>query len=229
MRPPRIELLAFAAIAVLNLVSVALDYRTGEYLTKPLLMATLGFWYHAECRGRHASGSLLLLAGLAFSLAGDMLLLLAGESNPGYFLYGLASFLVAHVCYIISFNQHPGWRQGYLLRRPWWVVLFVLYLAAFLLLLGEALEGPMRLAVPAYAAVITIMAMSALHLGGRMEKTAVRSLFTGAMLFVISDSLIALYKFKYPEAAGAAFLLGIMATYIVGQYLIARGGRHLAA
>lgn len=229
MKRPKIELLAFAAVSVLNLLSVALAYKAGEYLTKPLLMATLGLWYHAECRGRHTKSSLLLLVGLGFSLAGDVLLMLVGVANPEFFLFGLASFLVAHLCYITSFSQHPGWWQGYLLRRPWWVVLFVLYLAVFLLFLGEALAGPMRLAVPVYAAVITLMAMSALHLGGRMEKTAVRTLFAGAMLFVISDSLIALYKFKYPEAAGVAFSLGIMVTYVAGQYLIVRGGRHLAA
>jgi uncharacterized membrane protein YhhN len=229
MKRPKSELLAFAAVAVLNLLSVALAFSTGEYLTKPLLMATLGLWYHVECRGRHTRSSLLLLAGLAFSLAGDVLLMLVSRANPEFFLFGLASFLLAHLCYIASFSQYPGWSRGYLLGKPWWTVLFVLYLVAFLFYLGGALAGLMRLAVPVYAAVITFMAMSALHLGGRMEQAAVRTLFAGALLFVISDSLIAIYKFKYPETAGAAFSLGIMVTYIAGQYLIVRGGRHLAA
>ena len=46
----------------------------------------------------------LLVTGLAFSLAGDVFLML-----KGYFIPGLASFLVAHLCYIALFRQGQRW------------------------------------------------------------------------------------------------------------------------
>jgi uncharacterized membrane protein YhhN len=58
-----------------------------------------------------------IVAGLVFSLAGDVLLML--PSNR--FLAGLLSFLAAHVCYLaaltsdsrlaVSFSSWPGWER----------------------------------------------------------------------------------------------------------------------
>jgi alkylglycerol monooxygenase len=50
------------------------------------------------------SGRLWLLAALAGSLAGDVLLLF-----PGYFVPGLVAFLLAHVAYLVLLRQGVGW------------------------------------------------------------------------------------------------------------------------
>src|SRR4030066_1189043 len=47
---------------------------------------------------------MLILAGLLFSLAGNIALMFPEK----WFTTGLVSFLVAHVCYILAFKPGPG-------------------------------------------------------------------------------------------------------------------------
>ena len=49
-------------------------------------------------------GKSLRLAGLLFSLVGDVSLMLPNER----FIQGLVSFLVAHLCYIVAFTFESG-------------------------------------------------------------------------------------------------------------------------
>ncbi len=66
------------------------------------------------------------------------------------------------------------------------------------------------------------MAISALHLRGQIEESAWKWLFGGALLFVASDTLLAVNRFVIP-LQGVGFW--IMATYILAQYGIVRGNR----
>jgi uncharacterized membrane protein YhhN len=68
------------------------------------------------------------------------------------------------------------------------------------------------------------MALSALTLRHIVSKAAWNSLFSGALLFVMSDSLLAINKFVHPIPE-AGFL--IMSTYILAQYFIVQGSRKI--
>jgi len=78
----------------------------------------------------------------------------------------------------------------------------------------------MRIPVIIYAIVILFMLAGAIN---RIEKVNRQSYFlvlTGAILFVISDSLIAINKFSFHfEYSGIV----IMSTYLAAQYLIVTG------
>jgi uncharacterized membrane protein YhhN len=78
----------------------------------------------------------------------------------------------------------------------------------------------MRIPVIIYAAVILTMLSGAIN---RLEKVNRKSYYlvlAGAILFVISDSSIAVNKFSHQfESSGIV----IMSTYIVAQYLIVAG------
>ena len=78
----------------------------------------------------------------------------------------------------------------------------------------------MKLPVTVYAGIISVMALSVLNLKGKVTDSVFWTLLAGAMLFLISDSSLAVAKF------GKAFdgaRLTIMVTYIGGQYLLVRG------
>jgi uncharacterized membrane protein YhhN len=64
------------------------------------------------------------------------------------------------------------------------------------------------------------MSMMALNRKGRVAQASYSLVFFGSILFLISDSMIALNKF-FMEFALAGFW--IMITYISAQYLIMRG------
>ena len=71
-----------------------------EYIAKPTTMVAVIVSAVLLMRGPHDVWQApFFLAGFAFSLAGDVLLMLPYEST---FVYGLAAFLVAQICYIVG-------------------------------------------------------------------------------------------------------------------------------
>ena len=92
----------------------ALGLTEWHLLFKPLVML-LAIFYVADplhLRRTPTRFGALLMGALAFSLAGDFLLML-----PGLFIPGLVAFLVAHLCYIALFKRAcPGSRAA----GRWW-------------------------------------------------------------------------------------------------------------
>ena len=78
----------------------------------------------------------------------------------------------------------------------------------------------MRLPVILYAIVILTMLTGAINRIDKVKKGSYYLVLFGAILFVISDSSIAVNKFSHHfESSGFV----IMSTYIVAQYLIVTG------
>jgi uncharacterized membrane protein YhhN len=80
--------------------------------------------------------------------------------------------------------------------------------------------GDFRIPVIVYAVVILSMLAAALNRYGKVNGLSFMLVSLGALLFVASDSMIAINKF-YEKFDFARIL--IMATYLLGQYLIATG------
>lgn len=72
----------------------------------------------------------LVLLGLIFSFAGDTLLMFADRS-ANFFMFGLISFLLAHICYITAFLNISHSKTGLLKQIPWLILPFVIYLLGF--------------------------------------------------------------------------------------------------
>lgn len=150
----------------------------------------------------------LILLGLLFSLAGDVFLMLPGDR----FLFGLSSFLIAHVFYIFAFISGTGFGCTPCIIG---IVLAVGILMAFLLL---PCTGRMKLPVLFYMIIILVMAWQAwerFHANGRMNSLMAAA---GAALFVFSDSLLAWNRFRRPFRSAEAVKL---AAYFTAQWLIA--------
>lgn len=208
----------FIIDAILNIVSVILDLEILNYITKPLLMLLLGWYlYKAAPQNRFTK---LMLFGILFSIGGDTALMFQG--NPSYFIIGLVSFLIAHIYYIIGMYKFANFKLG-LLSKKWWLgVPLILYGMSLVYMLWAGL-GEMSVPVIIYSSVIMLMGLSAMNMFGRTHKVAAQLLLFGALLFILSDSVIAINKFgiegfniPYPR-------LVIMTTYILGQFLIVRG------
>ena len=197
------------AILVSGILAIWFGYRQpqgGFYLFKPLTMVLIIF---IPLLGEGGSPLLkaLLVGGLCFSLLGDIFLMLPGDR----FLAGLAAFFIAHLFYCAVF-----WiDQGTLI---WWTGLPVAGLAG---VAGWYLKdgfGEMKIPAYAYLGVICIMvwlAFSRWMGDGRLESLLA---FSGAVLFMISDLILAINRFKVElKSARALDLL----TYYCGQWLFA--------
>ena len=151
----------------------------------------------------------LIAIGLVFSLMGDICLVLPQDR----FLHGLASFLVAQVCYAWAFAA------GASVRGFVWIALAVALVGvAVLRYLWPGLPGRMRPAVIVYIAAI--LTMAALAVGRALEMATPMRLAAaaGALLFVVSDATLAINRFRQPFRLAQAVVL---ATYFAAQLLIA--------
>jgi len=172
-----------------------------------LLLALVGF------------GADWLLGGaLALSCLGDFLLgmrRLRSLDGESLFLFGLGSFLLAHLVYIAMFRKYrvADWRKpGPVRLLGVLIILFVL--GAMLVTLWHSL-GPLLVPVVVYSLVLSAMGISAMlaDLGTPLAGI-------GALLFIASDAMIALSKFHGPfQGSGPA----IWITYYAAQFLILSG------
>ncbi len=196
-------------ILLSGILAVWFSYRQphpGFYILKPLttililLIPILG-------RGEISLYGKFILAGLGFSLLGDIFLMLPGDR----FLAGLGAFLIAHLVYIIAFTA--GQREFF-----WIPALPILGLAGGTVLLLYRYLGKMRIPVYLYVAVISGMAWMAWSRW--MGEPRLESLLAawGGVLFMISDLILALDRFK--GKFKSARTLNLL-TYYAAQWLIA--------
>jgi uncharacterized membrane protein YhhN len=184
-------------------------------------MPLLAVWFYYQTIGHHPFLRKAILSGLGFATLGDLLLMFTGRAGGEvFFLGGLVAFLMTHLFYIGGFFSHKSFRSGIVGRNPLWILPFLIYLAGFLWWLWPGLSGLMHWPVAIYAGVIMVMALSVLNTWGYEPAGIFRWLMAGAILFVLSDSLLAVSKFHEPFAGDRVL---IMATYIVGQWMLVKG------
>jgi uncharacterized membrane protein YhhN len=128
------------------------------------------------------------------------------------FAAGLASFLVAHVCYIDAFTTEAGFQLAPLLLAPLLLAVGLVYRK-----LAPGL-GTLRVPVIVYIGVIVVMAWQALARCVVVPGAGPLLAAAGALLFAASDSALALARFRRPFAASHAVVYG---TYFSAQWLIA--------
>ena len=205
--------------AVLNLAGELMQFIPLRLATKPLLMIFLGVWFFQKTAGAPAAAHKLTLAALAFSWLGDILLMFKTEI---FFMLGLSAFLLAHLFYILTFRNEIQKEPGKTLLRskPYAALPLLLIFAGLIIFLYPKIEPFMRLPVIVYACIITVMALAALNRWKKVNEMSFWPVMAGALIFMISDSIIAINKFAATFVAASFF---IMLLYIIAQYLIAQG------
>lgn len=215
----------FFLLCIINLIAELQGIVPLIFFTKPLLLSVLAVYFFLHSQGLDRIWRRYLLAGLIWSVAGDTFLMFV-ENRPAYahfFLLGLGSFLITHLCYLRGFWSHPQWKKGWVAQRPWVLLPFLLYLIGNSIFLWPDLPGDFRIPVLLYSTAIIAMTIAALNLKGLLPPSAFLLLFAGVLLFVTSDSIIALNKFKSTQLSLPYPRLLIMTTYLIGQFLIVRG------
>jgi alkenylglycerophosphocholine/alkenylglycerophosphoethanolamine hydrolase len=188
-----------------------------EYFAKPATMLALLWWMWLNAG---LGGSMLWFTlGVVFCLAGDVFLMIPRE----LFIFGLAAFLVGHICYIVGLNNNTPFIN-------YWGGLVLVLLGIFIYWLYPRLarglmqkgENQLRIPVLVYALVISLMVYSALMALTRpgWSIAAALSASVGALLFYASDSMLAWDRFIKPLSHAR---LRVMTTYHLGQIGIIMG------
>jgi len=197
------------------LLSGAEDY---QIFVKPLLMPLLAVYFISRVGFSFGDNRRLLLLALFFCWLGDIFLMYTDQSDI-FFILGLSSFLLGHVFYIICYRKFVN---GPLASRPD-TFLMLLLIAYFLWVFFKILPGlgPMLVPVIVYSIIIMSMVFMANMRRTRTNTASYWLVLLGALLFVISDSVIALSRFHQEIPLIGSMV--IMSTYTIGQFLIVQG------
>ncbi len=200
---PPFWLAAFLGFSLLYIALPGLIPSGGRWLFKIIPIALLLHMAVTQTAGRTRT---LLSLGLVLSAIGDVLL-----AHSGMFVQGLGAFLLAQITYTVLFVTQGRWQPARLL----WAALIVMYAAVCTLVIVPQ-AGDMQLPVTAYMIAISLMAIAA----GFRDDPQFLWVAMGALIFMISDTLIAVGRFVTPfEYSGIA----VMSTYYLAQLLICLG------
>ncbi|MDR2159129.1 MAG: lysoplasmalogenase [Treponema sp.] len=200
----------FAADVLIHLASSVFGWKIPQRITKILLLPLL--------LGIYLCGTerifITIVPALFFGWCGDILLL--KSSDRRFFTLGLASFLLGHLCYIPAFLSAA--------ERFNLPVLLVSLAAAvplgFAVHLFIRPDKAMTVPTVAYEVVIELMSIAALQLFLFRNDGAGMLIFTGALFFMISDTILGFFTFHGNPRYGT-FL--VMLTYIAAQGSIVAG------
>jgi uncharacterized membrane protein YhhN len=210
----------YLIISFINLWAGHTNNNTLIFFSKPLLMPVLALWFYFQTREKNSSFRQLILFALFFSWGGDTLLMFVESKGEHFFLFGLLSFLLTHILYISVFFKSVSLKNGFIWKNKWIVIPFLVFFLGFQNYLLPDVEKTMQIPISIYSSVIILMVIAALNWKDYINKQAFKFVFWGALLFMFSDSIIALNKFKsaIPQAH-----IWVMSLYLLGQYLIVRG------
>ncbi|NQV37082.1 MAG: lysoplasmalogenase [Candidatus Marinimicrobia bacterium] len=206
-------MIAYYSILVIisSVLAIFTKYRHPKFylFSKPLpviILIVLAFSMHnVVLPYRNA-----IILGLFFSLIGDMFLL----NKKRFFIPGLVSFLLAHLVYILAFFTIPIYHY-----HPWLIALFTLTGLIVVKYLSSS-TGKMLFPVLFYIAAIEVMGWSATERAIMMQSMGGFLTMIGAYSFMVSDTILAINKFKSPFKSAEGLILG---TYYFAQLIIVVG------
>ncbi len=208
----------FLAASMVNLIGAFIENDFLNNYSKPLLMPLLALFFITQWQGEKNNIFIFSVTALLFSWAGDMLLMFQGES---FFMFGLGSFLLAHISYMITYylaqiDMNISQNKTFVTVR---IIILAMVGGAILNVLWPHLDG-MRIPVAVYTVVIILMAVFAVLRKDRTSPASFSYVYGGALFFIASDGMIAVTKFIEPFGHYRVF---IMLTYIIAQFLIVKG------
>lgn len=209
---------AFAIIFFAEIIAVTTNLKELRFVTKPLITISLMLFTYLTIK-RKSRFTNKIITGLFFSLLGDVFLMFP-HIDELYFMLGLGFFLIAHLFYISAFyldsTNKIAVEKRYVLPI---FLMFGFFCMSFYLLLRPNL-GSMNIPVLVYSFTITMMAIMASLRYGKTNSKSFTWLLIGAILFLISDAVLAYNKFVERIEIGD---LLIMVTYMLAQFFITMG------
>lgn len=216
MSKRKILLVIFLLVLLMHCLSIQVEMTQIRNITKVVLVPLLMIHLLIN-QSLRVLGYLPLIA-LLFSWIGDILLL---GDDPSFFLSGMIAFVMTHVSYSFTFLKI---KQVTPKDRPYFIfpLLGLLLFSVLVFFYLKDDLGSYLLPVLLYMVFINLMAALAIHTRTNV-KIQTLSLYTfipGALLFVLSDALLAVNMFKMQHIVIEVL---VMLTYGLAQFFITRG------
>ena len=206
----------FIIVGIVNISAIALKRENLRRASKCLIIPPLLAAYIA------GAGNLFLfpVPALILGWIGDVLLL--NIQKKTYFILGLASFLLGHICYIITFVGILGFFDFNGTINIPAIAIFTIPTIILGMVVFRLIKPTKEMHIPVIVYMIVLVAMSLLGFQVFLFNPGVAGLLilSGCFYFMVSDTILAYYTFRKPKLWGS-FLL--MFFYIVAQAEIVLG------
>lgn len=211
----------FLLIVIGDLYGELFQVKWMDYSFKPLILIWIGLYFFVQAKNMDKKVVRLALFAFGFSWLGDVFLMFAGRDFI-FFIAGLSAFLMAQIVFIFLFLRtiNLSGKKPFLKKKPYFLLTYIAYGLIVYILLFDQLDMVLRIAIFVYMLVLLGMSSMALNRYGNGHPVSFSYIFIGSILFVISDTMIALNKFLIAIPYVGVL---IMTTYISAQYLIMRG------
>ena len=205
--------LVFITLAISFILSTLLKPYPFSWAVKmlPIFLLIAITWQHSKqlIVQQQSTSVRFFIFGLLFSGCGDFLL---DYNQQHWFIFGLAAFFIAHLCYLISLK--PFNSVHVVDKRP---LILTAYIGFGVLMFMLFINGLGELFIPvlAYMVVLLLMALATVF-----SHRSNLWLVLGGISFVLSDSLIGFDKFN---SAIVQNQLWVMTTYYFAQFALVKG------
>jgi len=207
--PKIVFLIVLGVVSIVYLVTLFFKESVFQFILKsclvPLILAVYIF-------GPNKILPTIVLA-LVFAWLGDVLLIKI--NNPIFFKFGLASFLIGHIFYIITMLAYSQPLNHIIILI---ISILVAVCYGIITFITVKPSPEMKIPVIAYETIILIMVISALQLFLAQGGLFGALVFAGSLCFLASDTMLALVTFRKKP-----LYVYVMITYIAAQLLIALG------
>jgi uncharacterized membrane protein YhhN len=216
MKVKQILLPAFLIILVVHCICIYAELDLWRNVTKLLLVPLL--ITHLLLHQSVFNWKIRPVYGLFFSFLGDALLI--GEGST-FFLSGMIAFVLAHLNYSYYFLQLQPVKKETKQVFVMSLILMLLFSSVVYVFLDGYL-GSYQLPVLFYMLFISLMASLAIHTitHARLKPLSIKCFIPGAVLFVVSDAILALNMFRFHESNLATV---VMLTYGLAQFFLTKG------
>lgn len=198
--------LLFFTVSFLDIIGVATNISWLQIIFKPLIIPSLIALYYYSANKVNK----WYVFALLFSFLGDVLLM----DKVNYFIFGIGAFLITQVLFIKIISSRL--KKSTITQKTLSILPFLLFYTILIYVLKDNLNE-LFYPVAFYGFTISVFGMVALlnHLVSKNSLS--KYLLIGAVIFIASDSMIALHKFHEPKMF---YPIAIMLTYVFAQYLI---------
>lgn len=210
----------FLLCACFNLMGKITENAPMANFTKPALLPLLALTSLAAAGTLENRNIRLLITAQLLGCTGDILLLFSGFYP---FIGGMVAFLAGHVFYMTLFGGKSWKGLGWKTWIP--VILLMMGLVAGLIA-AIGVEGDLLVPMCVYGLVLMMLIFSGLAGVIRLKGGPWWLIFCGALIFTVSDALIAVETFQEEPSAWIPF--AVMFTYLVAQCLLATGAIKLS-
>ena len=196
--------------SVFHITAIILRKETSRRISKCFLIPLLLAAYIAG----GGSKFLWVIPALVLGWIGDILLIKIQKKT--HFMFGLASFLLGHICYIAAFIHIMGD-----INIPA-VLIFTPPSVALALVVFRLIKPTKEMYVPVIMYMVVLVTMNFFGFQVFLQNPGIAGLLilSGCFNFLVSDTILAYYTFRKPKVYGSVLL---MSFYILAQTEIVLG------